>query len=223
MKVHGTPGAHARHLRNVALRNVALGVGLLPVGVVALVALGGFSVFKEPGLRSAVALLVLACMFAASVWARTQVTRSEKAMVGMRSEVRVGKELSRCGASALVNGAMLGAGGDADHVVLGPVAVVVETKTGRGRVRMDGSSLVVGQRTLVGEPLEQARRQAKKLSGKLGVSVDAVVCVPDMEGPPKRLNGVTVCSLDDLVRTVQSMPQHLDQSSALRHAEAIAP
>jgi hypothetical protein len=139
----------------------------------------------------------------------------------MRSERRVGRVLEACGATLVAHGAMLGAGGDADHLVAGPGLVVVETKTGRGQVTATEAGLRVRGRQMPGDPVAQALRQAEALGRLAGVRAAAVVCVTDMEQGPFIRRGVTVRSLRDLPRVVAGAPRVLSASGAARLAHAL--
>jgi hypothetical protein len=98
--------------------------------------------------------------------------------------------------------------------VLGPCAAAVETKTGRGRLRRTGTRLQVGRRTLPGDPLTQARRQAENLRRHTGVNTEAVLCIVDLDGPPQHHDGVTVCAARDLVAVLGRLPRVLTASQA---------
>lgn len=154
----------------------------------------------------------------AGLGARREYIAYEKAAVGVRSERRVVSRLARLGAHAVVNGAMLGAPGDADHVVIGPALVVVETKTGKGRARYGNGELHVGRRRVPGDPVAQVRRQASALARIAGRDPLAVVCVVDMTNGPLRVGDVAICALDDLEHVVAGAPRVL----AAEQAEALA-
>lgn len=118
---------------------------------------------------------------------------------GLRSERRVASALAGIRGFRVINGVLLGSGGDADHVVVGSSIVVVETKTGRGVVQPTGKgALRCGERQLPGAPIEQARRQARACAKLVGAPVGAVVCVTDMTNPPFSDDDVVVASLKDL-------------------------
>lgn len=221
-QVHGRPGSHARSLQRSALaRSAAGGLGAL-AGFVVFVLVGHFGALGASGVRSVLALAALVAVGVGGYFSHASFVSSKKAAVGARSEERVGRVLDQLGATSVVHGALLGAGGDADHVVLGPVVAVVETKTGGGPVKLDGSSLVVGRRTLLGDPLGQSRRQAVRLGRLVGAHAHAVVCIPDMRGAPVSLKGVQVCSLDDLGDVLSALPPVLDPATAAHAGELIA-
>ncbi len=146
-----------------------------------------------------------------------------RAGVGARSERRVAAELRRGRPAAALHSVVLGAGGDADHLVLGPVAAVIETKTGRGRVSYKDQRLRVGAKTLPRNPVPQVRRQAAAAGKTLGCYVEAVICIPDMEGQPRRIDGVHVCSLRDLRSVLAALPARMSHDEALRHAHRLSP
>lgn len=159
---------------------------------------------------------------AASLGARSEWIRRSKAAIGARSERRVAREIEHLGCSAVIHGALLGAGGDADHIVVGPALAVIETKTGRGNVAWSDGRLLAGRRAIPGNPVAQVRRQAAALGRRAGVRPMAVVCVPDMEGRPFMVDEVTVCSLASLSAVLRAAPTVLDPSGAERVVAALA-
>lgn len=206
-QVRGRPARHARRLARRAQIQMLAAATLALSGVAALV--GGWPV------PDAVAGLALIGGVSAAQPARV---RWLQARAGVRSEDRVARALTRCGAASIVHGADLATGarksGDVDHVVLGPMIAAVETKTGRGVVRVEGDQIRVGKRTLPGQPLRQARRNAQLLSQALGAEAAAVLCVVDMSGRPVQVNGVTICSCADLGAVLAGLPRRLNAASA---------
>jgi hypothetical protein len=167
----------------------------------------------------AAAAAVVCVLAGRGFWAQ-----SRKAAVGARSERTVARVLARSGAHVVVHGAMLGAGGDLDHAVVGPVLVAVETKTGRGEVRVDGDGrLWVGRRQVLGSPTSQAHRQAVALGRAAGGFAQAVVCVVDMANAPFVHRGVTVCSAGDLVGVLRGFPSVLRADESRAVAGRLAP
>ena len=148
---------------------------------------------------------------------------ARRAAVGAESERRVDRRLRRMvGLRHTVANAEVGARGDADHVALGPVAAVVETKTGRGPLAVDGRKLHVGGRTIPGDPVGQAQRQAAALARLAGLErVDAVVCIPDMTGRRRKVDGVWICSLAQLPRVLRRLPRRLDPGAATELAQRL--
>jgi hypothetical protein len=212
--VLGTPAAYARKLQIRALLRATLAV--LVAAAAAAVALGAPEAF--PTVRLNVAGAVAAAVFAAALAARDRfATAARKAKVGIESEKRVAKVLARIdGLEAVVNGALLGAGGDADHLALGPVCVVVETKTGSGNLSVEGDGrLRVGRRVIPGDPLAQVGRQARALERLCGNSVTAVVCIPDAKGQARQVRGVWVCNLSQLGGVIVAAPRVMAQGRAV--------
>jgi hypothetical protein len=115
----------------------------------------------------------------------------------------------------------LSAGGDADHIVLGPMCAVVETKYAKGVVKPVKGGLTASGKRIPRDPVSQARRQAAALRRVSGVWTEAVVCVTGMTNKPFVEGGVTVCSLDDLPRIVASMPAVLQGSDVDRVCASI--
>jgi flagellin-like protein len=220
--VLGSPGAHARSLAFKALGRAALLSALIVALVVAGFALGALSVFaSDRGVSEVVGALLLLAAVVVGFSVSNSWASMRKAEIGWRSEKRVASVLDRCGAAAVVHGALLGAGGDVDHMVLGPVAVAVETKTGGGRVRIEHGRVVAGRRTVPGDPVAQARRQAVALGRALGVRTSAVVCLPDMSNRPFKSGDVAVCSLNDLAAVIAAQPHQLSPDQAVVQARRL--
>jgi hypothetical protein len=138
---------------------------------------------------------------------------------GIDAERAVAAAIESCDVTAVVHGARV-AGGDADHVVLGPCAAVVETKHGLGPVWVDSSDagmLWVSGRRLRGEdgsPVRQVLRQANALAELLEAAMVSVVCVAGMTSAPFVTDGVHVCSATDLPHVLASLPVVLDPAAA---------
>ena len=209
--VVGTPASHAVGLMRSRLRRS------LVFGALAVLAGGGAYLFRtESDVVSRTAMLcALIAAVTAAVRSRLEYVSFLKARAGVRTERRVAKVLERLGAAAVVHGALLSdRSGDADHLVLGPCAVLVESKTGRGRVSYKNNIMRVGNRRLPRDPVRQALKQRDLAAKRLGVEVDPVVCIVDAQGPPQQLRGVWVCSLDDLDTVVASLPHRLSTDRA---------
>ncbi len=200
--VNQPPARYARHLARVA-RVRAAGLYLVTLGSI----LGLYETTVRPAGASRDLRLVLgAAAVLSAVLARRASTAAQRASRGVVSERRVATALTRLRPTALYNNLLLGAGGDADHVVVGPWLAVVETKTGRGHVSCDEAGVRVGTRRIPGDPLAQVRRQADALSRRLNRHVTPILCVVDMYGPPQSVRGITVCSLGDLANVVRVTP-----------------
>jgi hypothetical protein len=222
--VVGSPAAHAVTLMRSRLRrSVLLGAGasVLLLGSLQLVRRSFASAELTMTSRAAVSVAVAAAIYAA--WrSRVEYVNYLRARAGVRTERRVARVLEQLGAAAVVHGALLTErAGDADHMVLGPCAVVVESKTGRGEVRYRNNALWVGRKRIPRDPLRQVVAQRDLAARRLGVSVDAVVCVVDMSGPPQQHRGAWVCSLDDLGRVIAQLPQRIDADRAVRAARKL--
>jgi hypothetical protein len=122
----------------------------------------------------------------------------------------------------LLHSVDLCAGGDADHLLLGPWLATVETKTGAGLVRYTDGKLYVGTRPLKGDPLAQCRRQALAARAEVGSFCDAIVCVVDMENRPFTQNHVTVCSLRDLSGVISALASRVSDTAAREYAQRMA-
>lgn len=207
----GDPGRYARRTGR-ADRIQALQWRLVWLAAIVGACAGGLmTVSAWIGHRSPVAGVALAGAGAITSWlAGTRASAAEqragRRTRGATAEATVVAELQRAGVALVVNGAELGAGGDADHVVMhvsrpgvGALAVI-ETKAGGGTVRPQGHSLATGRagRVIPGDPVAQATRQATALRRKTGLTVHPIVCVPGMTNAPFSFRGATVCGQKDL-------------------------
>ena len=203
----GRPAQYARSLRHAALVRSLLAVVAIVVGAVAVVAgiMHGFNLaLLLPGL----------CLAAGGYFFYVKAYSSiKRTSAGIRAEDRVARVLNQAGAYHVAHGALLGAGGDADHIILGPSAVVVETKHGRGNVRYEQGHVIAGVRRIPKDPVGQVRRQAAALSRLTACHVTAIICIPDMTNSPiiigSHHNQVTICSLADLAHLVKISSVHL--------------
>ena len=202
-------GDHASSLARAAAVQVAGSI----IVILGAFALAGIGVTSHSKIDVGVGVAVAAVAWYLMVTARTKFS---KASVGARSERRVAQEINRQNPVGLGNSLLLGAGGDADHVVVGPWLVAVETKTGHGHVVASGQTLRAGKRTIPGDPVAQSKRQAAAVGRVAGTYCDAVVCIPDMTNAPFVDRGVTVCSLRDLGQVLRSTPARLDRTHAAR-------
>ena len=205
--VNRRSGGYAFHLSRVASAQRA---------ALLLVALGGgaWAARLAPSARrDPVALLVVAAGIGTVLLGARRYHRiSARARIGGRSERRVEAVLRRLRPYGVANSLLLGAGGDADHVVVGPGLVVVETKTGRGAVHRVGTTLYAGRRAIPGDPISQALRQARAVSRIVGYPCDAVVCVVDATTPPFVARGATVCSLAHLPGVLAALPARVGRA-----------
>ena len=212
--VIGRPAQHARGLaRRAFLRAMMTGSG----GLAALVAAWYcFSAGSDAMTR--LASYVGAGIALAAFWVASESWgKVARARAGIEAEVAVARELRRLGPSVVVNGALIGAGGDCDHVVIGPWLAAVETKHGRGRVRMVNGSLRVGSRKLPRDPLHQARRQAEAVSRLTGRTATPVLCVTEAE-KVVMIDGVIVCGLRHLRDVMRALPAIMSASEVERCA-----
>lgn len=219
--VAGKPGGYAALLARRARLRVAAAVAVVAASVwwfsthTATLAAGG------PGAYVTAAVLFLAA--AAGMFARAENGKAAAAAVGARSERRVAKTLMNLNPVALLHSVDFGAGGDADHLFLGPKLVAVETKTGRGKVSYKDGKLYVGSKALRGDPVAQCRRQALAAKREFSMFCDAVVCVVDMENAPFQVSSVTVCSMHDLAAVFAALENRLRPENAWARALELAP
>lgn len=187
--------------------------GVISIGVDKLVSLTPSSIL--PG-------FLVAFAFVASYLGRSQWGRYMRATVGLNSEKRVVREIKKTNSYALVNGAVLNdKTGDADHLILGPYCVVVETKTGHGLTRVQDGALYAGNRRIPKDPIKQANRQAMEAHRKTGIYTSAVVCVVDMTNPPFKAGNTWICSVKDLPRVLAQTPRVLDEKRAIELAKQL--
>jgi hypothetical protein len=211
----GKPGSYALQLASQR-RKPGIVVGAISLLAVVI---GWYSWPENPTLT----LVSLAAAALAVGVARHYFDSAAKAMRGVKAERVTAKALRNSRCSELVHGALIGAGGDADHIVLGPMLAVVETKSGAGVVQVKAGRVQVGARVLPGDPASQVRRQATSLGRIAGAWADAVVCVPGMINQPLHVDGVTICSARDLPGVIAGLPHrvggHLAASLAQRLAD----
>jgi len=214
--VSGTPGGFARKLSwRYRLRASASAFA----ATVPLFTLYQFD-FLRADTRVMLALLVASSV--AGGLARHWWGSARAASVGSRSERRVAERLVALSPVGLLHSVDLHAGGDADHLLLGPWLTLVETKTGAGSVSYRAGKLFVGRKPLLGDPLAQCRRQAAAARKEAGSFCDAVVCVVDMVNAPFEHDRVTVCSLADLPSVIARLPHRLDSAQALNIARRLS-
>lgn len=207
-------GRPARYAQKLLLKNRPLLVGVLA-------GLGGALWLVTSGPGMAGQLLAVAALAGSGIASQHYQKRRGQLLAGIRSEQRVARILRNAGYAAVIHGVDLGRGGDADHVVLGPCVAAIETKTGRGKVRTTRQGLAAGRKTLPGDPIAQARRQADGLSRAVGRAADAICCIVDMDGPPQKIGGVTVCSARHLPEVLSSFRQTISREEAVRQARAL--
>lgn len=222
-KVFGVPGRHARSLQAISqLRAVASWV-LFAVVFAGMVRLGGISLLFASGSSRVLGFILFAVLVLIATFARNLHIAAARARVGAEAEELVGEVLASSSSVAVVHGALLGAGGDADHVVLGPSVVVLETKHGRGDVRITENAVFVGRKRLPKDPVSQLRRQTMALKRELnGVWVDSVLCITGMTGSPFQARGVTVCNPTDLPLVLSSFRRSINAANAISMARSLS-
>lgn len=210
---YGVPSAYARTLA-ARHRTHVVGASLVAIGLV----LAGVSLHALLWI-----VLPVAGLFYYVQGERQQLA---KASVGVRSEVRVARVLGNRDYEAVMHGMLLGAGGDCDHVVAGPVLCAIETKTGHGTVSYRDGVMTASGRRIPKDPVAQVVRQARALHRLTAHPVFAVVCVVDMTNGPFLANfestSVVVCSLAALTSVIEQSPRVLGPGEATRFAEMIS-
>jgi hypothetical protein len=204
-------GRHAAKLaRLAAVRVLAAGVFALGVALLALTHVRWAMANPAGGIALGL------CLLGALIAAERDRVAFYRARIGARSERRVAKVLASTQPVALANSLLLGAGGDADHVIIGPHLAVVETKTGRGPVTFSHGRLRVGERYFVGDPIRQVTRQAAAVHRLTGVHTAAIVCIVDATTPPFTQGSTTICSLDDLPQVLTRQPKTVHDETDAR-------
>jgi hypothetical protein len=188
-------------------------------------AICGFLVYvvvtSEPtALRNPAAAVGVLGLLASTLQARRSKIEFMRAYSGVEAERVVAVALKRAGVTAIVNGAVL-EGGDADHVVFGPAFAVVETKHGRGPVRVDNGRFKVGAKTLPRDPIGQVLRQVDVVTRFVGRRPVPIVCVPGMTTAPFETRGVLVCSSADIGKVLRGLPQIYDPTQAVAVAKRL--
>jgi hypothetical protein len=172
--------------------------------------------------HSAIAAMLLAAVAVAGIAVvGDSRTRLGKLAAGITAEQRVGRALESLPVTAVVHGALLGAG-DVDHVVIGPQLLAVETKYGRGQVQVRNGSIIVGGRTLQRDPLGQARRNAQMVAKAAGAPCTPVLALSEGEGPAVLVDGVWVCSPRTLRDVLSRCPTVLTPAAAMRIREQLS-
>jgi len=214
---YGSPGAFARVLARRRSRRMLFWL-LWSMTAFALAAHTALSGAAPDDPRTVTALLASGVGLGLT---RRYAAGSARAVRGAQGEAAVAAVL-RQKAAVVVHGAMLGAGGDADHVLLGPALAVVETKSAIGVVQADERRLSVAGRLVPGNPVAQARRQAAAVSAATGRWCEAVVCVTGMRNGPLRVGSTTVCSLADLSTVLAGCSPTLTSSEARQWGEQLS-
>jgi len=210
--VYGNPGGYASTLARRATWQAVVSIICALSTVWAVYILGGFTKPYLPHIALlAIGLIGLLISLIGARSAHTHVTR---ARIGVTSERRVAATLGNSDSTYLFNGCVVGPGGDADHIIVGPHLVVVETKTGYGQVYSDSSGLVAGHRRIPGNPVHQVNRQAYAVGRLANTYATPIVCVVDMTNPPFTVGPTTVCSLADLPAAIAAAPSPLTDSAA---------
>jgi hypothetical protein len=216
--VLGRPGAHARRLARKATLRAGVWASVAVVCGLGVLVVAGT---QPHTLRVPALVCGTAGLFTGAAMTARFRGEAARASAGASAERRVGKALEACRPVAVVHGATLAAG-DADHVVLGPIAVVVETKYGRGQITVQGERLHVGGRQLPRDPLGQARRQATLVAKEIGRPVDAVVCLSEGRGQPQLVSGVWVCGTGDLRSVLDRLGHRVGESEAVSLAQRLS-
>ncbi len=138
---------------------------------------------------------------------------------------RLGKELSRLDPWSYW-AVPTPPGGVGDFLVVGTTGAFLLVSCGyEGYVSGDGSRIDVGGRQVRGLP--EIRRAARRLRGRLAsaavfTEVDPVVCLTRaVAGAPRRIRGVLVVSIADLVREITDRERVLLPNRAMRAAESL--
>lgn len=206
------------------------------VGTLALAALAGVYWIAFPQLARDVTFLLTGFAIASAVWLWDYEPRwAEKWRLGKEGEQateRILKGLERDDWHAVHD--IEARRGNFDHIVVGPGGVVlVESKRWRGKLRLEGETLVAQYSP---DPLEEYRvrglvRRTRGAAAELrerlrerGVKwVTAVVAVHgDLDPPINELPGVTVVRGDHLEEWIRGLPQRLPPAAVEPLARELA-
>ena len=208
-KFYGKPALHAQKLYKIASLRAISAWAVAVLVIISINEMGGIKNFTEKGFKSFSITAMLVVAVCAVHLARKEHVNAHKAKAGVDAEYQVAKALKNSSAFAVVNGALLGKGGDADHIVLGPMAVLIETKHGKGEVSIQSSVVFAGRKKIPKDPISQVNRQSAALSKRInGKYVQAILCVTQMSNSPFRYNGVIICSSKDLAKVVNDSQNH---------------
>ena len=178
------------------------------------------AVVPVPGISRTMAgvLLLLLAVGLAAV-ANAGRDRLANFLKGARGEERVARELAFLpveytmfhGLPSAGRG-RIPAGGDVDHVVLGPTGVfAVETKNWAGRVTIENGELQCDGQVPDRPPLEQVKTAASELgdmireAGVDGIHVTPVLCFVSnsLAGESLGVSGIIVCNLRSLMSVIR--------------------
>ena len=210
--ITGKPGSHASKLAREAFYKRSM-ASVAVISFTTIVALLLFTAPKKPFYVVAMLCSALGILSAAKFYKDWDVDY-HKAKIGAKAEREVAGILAKTNVAELANGMLLGTGGDADHIVLGPGAAVIETKAGNGKVSYEGGVFKVGRKTLHRNAVTQAKNQARALGELTGVWVTAIVCVPGMTNETFIADGVTICGAYELPKAIRSLPPVIDSFAA---------
>jgi len=152
---------------------------------------------------------------------RTLSAKAGRLSAGASAEKAVAESLASLRIKHVLHSVDLSAGGDADHIILGPVCAVIETKYAKGNVTSVPGGLAASGRKLPRDPVSQARRQAAALRRVSGVWSEAVVCMTGMTNKPFKDGDVIVCSLKDLPGVIDTLSRPLSGGDADRVASLL--
>ena len=137
-----------------------------------------------------------------------------KLSAGIGAEAKVARSIMKYKGDFLINGAILGKIGDCDHIVLGPICAVVETKYGRGPVSVDNGQVFVKNRPIKSNPIQQVKRQAQVLSRIYNIRVNTIICISEGFFKPFTYEGVVLCNAQDLPKVLELMPKSISKEKA---------
>jgi hypothetical protein len=205
LRIYGRPGGHA----NLLLRQARQGQ-LTQWAIGAAICAAGAGVYQLTSSWIAAAAFIVVGIAFGKLRGAPYETAAGRARVGRDAERLVAKALNKWGkshgATVIAHGGYPGSGGDIDHMLFGGRAVVIETKYGRGKISLNGTSITAGNRTIPGDPIAQCLRQRNLVVRRTGLPVLAVVCVSEGTGPIMRVGDVIVCS-------AKTLPKALAQAS----------
>ena len=170
---------------------------------------------------SAVAVLAILIAVVVFTSSRAELGRLAAGIGAERQVARAAARWARPRQATVHNGVALPAGGDADHLILGGgIAAVVETKYGTGPLQFSGGRATgANGKVLHRNPVDQACKAARALTGTLKVTVRPVVCVAPARFAPYQHNGTWICTAQTLGDVLDRLhDQQLTSAAAGRAA-----
>lgn len=207
----GKPASFAKKKKNTIWKKY-----FLLLLLIALLSVASFVVLWGASSTLHYAAVIIGVIFIAILVVQLRIynTNLAKLSAGISAENKVSRQIKKYSGDFLINGAILGKIGDCDHIVLGPICVVIETKYGKGQVRVDKGQVFVKNRPIKSNPIQQVKKQAQALSKLHNVKVNAIVCISEGFFTPFAHDGVVLCNAQDLPKVLDRMPTVVSKEKA---------